>query len=301
MFGVTILGNNSAIPAFDRHPTSQVVTANDQLFLIDCGEGTQMQLARYKVKKNKINHIFISHLHGDHYFGLPGLISSMGLLSRENDLHLYAPAPLFELLDKIFEAAVTALPFVLHKHPIQGAGVLWQNDRMRVSCFPTEHRIECYGFRFDELKAPRKLDPEKAIAHEIPAAYYDQLKWGKDYTNKKGELIKNEGVTEAAPSPRSYAYCADTRYLESIVPHIQGVNLVYHETTYLKDQTERAEARYHSTTHQAASIAQKAGAQKLIVGHFSSKYEKLDAFLEEVKELFPNSELALEGISFRIL
>lgn len=301
MFGVTILGNNSAIPAFDRHPTSQVVTANDQLFLIDCGEGTQMQLARYKVKKNKINHIFISHLHGDHYFGLPGLISSMGLLSRENDLHLYAPAPLFDLLDKIFEAADTILPFVLHKHPIKGPGVLWQNERMKVSCFPTEHRIECYGFRFDEQKAPRKLDPEKAIAHEIPAAYYDQLKWGKDYVNKKGVTIQNDWVTEPAPPPRSYAYCADTRYLETLLPFIKGVNLLYHETTYLKDQSDRAQARYHSTTHQAATLALRAEAKRLIVGHFSSKYEKLDAFWEETREVFPHTELALEGISFRVL
>jgi ribonuclease Z len=225
----------------------------------------------------------------------------MGLLSRENDLHIYAPAPLFEILDRIFIAADTSFNFKLHYHEIEGPGLLWQNERLKISCFPTEHRINCFGFRFDEIKPPRKLNPEKAIEYEIPSSFYDQLKLGKDYLTKKGVLIPNHWVTDAASPPKSYAYCADTRYLETIVPYIKGVNLIYHETTYLKDQSDRALARFHSTTHQAATIAKLAEAKRLIVGHFSSKYEKLDSFLEETKELFPETELALEGVSFRIL
>ena len=178
MLGVTILGNNSALPAFDRHPTSQVVTLDDQLFLVDCGEGTQMQLARYKVKWGRINHIFISHLHGDHYFGLPGLLNSMGLLNREHDLHLYAPEPVFTILQMQFAAASSSLSYNLRFHPLEQEGVLIKTDRWKVSCFETKHRIPCFGFKFEQIKPPRKLIPDLAIQYEIPASFYDRLKWG---------------------------------------------------------------------------------------------------------------------------
>lgn len=300
MMAVTILGNNSALPAFDRHPTSQVLTLDEHLFLIDCGEGTQMQMAKYKIRRSKIQHIFISHLHGDHYFGLIGLLTSMGLLGRELDLHLYAPAELLPIIDMQLRVADTALPYQLHFHPLAD-GILVETDKFRVRAFSTSHRIPCWGFRFDQVKAPRRLNPEKAVREGIPAAFYDRLKWGEDYRTKTGRIIKNEEVTDPAPPPRSYAYSADTVYNESLIEHVKGVNLLYHETTYLKDLADRAAKRFHCTTHQAATIALKAGVKSLLIGHFSSKYEKLNLFEEEAREVFPNSYLALEGTSYRIL
>lgn len=300
MFAVTILGNNSALPAYDRHPTAQVVTLNDQLFLIDCGEGTQMQMARYKIRRSKINHIFISHLHGDHYFGLIGLLTSMGLLGRDNPLHLYAPAPLEKIIALQLEAASTTLPFTLHFHPVTGPGQILDTPKFSVEAFATQHRIPCFGYIIREKRNPRRIDKEKVVAYNIPAAFYDHLKQGADYVTKDGEVIANESVTLPNLAPRSYAFCADTIYDEQIAEQVRGVNLLYHETTYLADQAERAASRFHTTTAQAAAIASKAGAQKLLIGHFSSKYETLDAFLAETKQFFPQTQLATEGTTFLI-
>jgi ribonuclease Z len=300
MLGVTILGNNSALPAFDRHPTAQVVTLEDQLLLIDCGEGTQMQMAKYRIRRSRINHIFISHLHGDHYFGLIGLLTSMGLLGREHDLHLYAPLPLQAMISLQLQAADTNLPYSLNFHPLTEEGSILQTAKFMVRCFKVQHRIPCWGFVVEQIKAPRKVNPQKAINQGIPASFFDQLKLGKDYTNKEGVIIKNEQVTVAAMPPKSYAYSADTIYDESIVPKVQGVNLLYHETTYLKDLEERATRRYHCTTTQAATIAQKAQVGKLLIGHFSSKYEVLYQFEEEAKTVFPNTSLAIEGVTYRL-
>ena len=299
MLAVTILGNNSALPAFDRHPTAQVVTLDDNMFLVDCGEGTQMQMAKYRIRRSRINHIFISHLHGDHYFGLIGLITSMGLLGREHDMHLHAPAPLKELIDMQLKVADTVLPFTLHFHPLR-EGLIVDEDKFTVHCFKVSHRIPCWGFRFEQVKAPRRLQPEKAIALGIPASFFDQLKWGENYTTKAGLLIKNEAVTLAAPAPLSYAYSADTKYDETIIESVKGVNLLYHETTYLKDLADRAIKRFHCTTEQAATIALKAGVGRLIIGHFSSKYEVLHEFENEAREVFANTELALEGVTYKV-
>ncbi len=300
MLGVTILGNNSALPAYDRHPTSQVVTLDDQLFLVDCGEGTQMQLARYKIRWGRINHIFISHLHGDHYFGLPGFLNSIGLLNREHDMHLYAPAPVQQILQLQFEAANTHLSYNLHFHALEEDAILIKTDKWQVSCFATKHRIPCFGFKFEQIKPPRKLNPDKAFRYQIPASFYDRLKWGEDYEDKQGELIKNEWVTDIAPKPKSYAYCADTIFDEELIVKVAGVDLLYHETTYLKDLAERAAMRFHSTTDQAATIALKAAVGRLLIGHFSSKYDKLDQFEQEAKEIFPNSSLAIEGVTYKV-
>ncbi|MBN8663937.1 MAG: ribonuclease Z [Chitinophagales bacterium] len=300
MFAVTILGNNSALPAYDRHPTAQVVTLNDQLFLIDCGEGTQMQMARYKIRRSKINHIFISHLHGDHYFGLIGLLTSMGLLGRDNPLHLYAPAPLEKIIALQLEAASTTLPFTLHFHPVTRPGQILDNPKFSVEAFATQHRIPCFGYIIREKRNPRRIHKENVVAYNIPAAFYDQLKQGADYVTKDGTVIQNELVTLPNLAPRSYAFCADTIYDEQIAETVRGVNLLYHETTYLADQAERAASRFHTTTAQAAAIASKAGAEKLLIGHFSSKYETLDAFLAETKQFFPQTQLATEGTTFLI-
>lgn len=300
MLALTILGNNSAIPAFGRNPTAQVLQTQDDAYLIDCGEGTQMQLSKYKVKRSKINRIFISHLHGDHYFGLIGLITSMGLLSRTNDLHLHGPAPLKAIIDMQLEVAATSLPFTLHFHPLEDEGLIASDKKMTVHCFKVKHRIDCWGFLFREKKNPRKINAERAAIYEIPAAYYEKLQQGHDYVNKKGTIVPNDEVTFEAPKPKSYAYCADTIFDETLAEKVKDVDLLYHETTYLKDLHERAAARFHSTTEQAATIAVKANAKKLLIGHFSSKYETLDEFLAEAQEVFPATELALEGICYKI-
>ncbi len=300
MFGVTILGNNSAIPAFDRHPTAQVVTLNDQLFLFDCGEGTQMQFSAYKIRRSRINHIFISHLHGDHYFGLIGLITSFSLLSRTQDLHLYAPAGLEQILKLQLEAASTTLCYQLHFHPITSEGILVDEKKFSVECFATRHRIECWGFIVREKKKPRKINKDVINQYDIPAAFYDRLKEGEDYITKEGNIIRNEAVTVPSKAAKSYAFAADTVYFEEIADKVKGVTMLYHESTYLKDQVDRAADRFHSTTVQAAAIASKAGVEKLLLGHFSSKYEVLDEFLAEAKEIFSNTQLAIEGCTYRI-
>jgi ribonuclease Z len=297
MFAVTILGNNSAVPAYNRHPTAQVVTLYDQVFLIDCGEGTQMQIAAYRVRKGRINHIFISHLHGDHYFGLIGLITSMGLMSRETPLHVYGPAPLKDIIDLQLKVADITLPYTLHFHPLTEEGVIAGGNKFEVLCFKTQHRIECWGFIIREKKDPRKIDREKVLAHNIPAAYYDSLKKGNDYETRDGNIIKNEWVTLPNTPPKSYAYSSDTIYDETLAEKVKGVTLLYHESTYLKDLHERAAARFHSTSVQAATIAHKAGAGRLLLGHFSSKYEVLDDFLTEAREIFLNTDLAIEGVT----
>jgi ribonuclease Z len=300
MLAVTILGNNSALPAFDRHPTSQVVTIDEHLLLVDCGEGTQMQIAKYKIRRSKINHIFISHLHGDHYFGLIGLITSMGLLGRTQDIHLYAPPLLKEMIDMQLKVADTSLPFPLHFHPLLEEGIIIKDSKFEVSCFRVYHRIECWGFIFRQIKPPRKINPDKAREHDVPSSFFDRLKWGEDYTNKEGNIIKNELVTHKAPKGKSYAYSADTMYDERIAEKVKGVDLLYHEATYLKDLAERAEKRFHSTSVQAATIAKKGNVQKLILGHFSSKYESLQEFEDEARDIFPNTDLAIEGVTYRV-
>jgi len=300
MLAVTILGNNSAIPAFDRHPTSQVVTMDEHLFLVDCGEGTQMQMTKYKIRRSKINHIFISHLHGDHYFGLIGLVTSMGLLGRQQDLHIYAPSSLRQIFDLQLQVADTQLPFGLHFHALQEDGVIVRDSKFEVSCFRVHHRIECWGFRFRQIKPFRRVNPDKARQLDIPASFFERLKWGEDYITKDGSVIPNELATDPAPKARSYAYSADTLYDERIIEKIHGTDLLYHEATYLRELEDRAVKRFHSTTTQAASIALKAGVEKLLLGHFSSKYEKLEEFELEAREIFQNTELAIEGVTYRV-
>jgi ribonuclease Z len=300
MLAVTILGNNSAVPAFDRHPTSQVVTIDGNLFLVDCGEGTQVQMIKYKIRRSKISHIFISHLHGDHYFGLVGLITSFGLLNHLQDLHIYAPSPLKEIIYWQLKVASTTLPYKLFFHTIDKEEILVDEEKFSVKCFPTTHRIECYGFSFHEKKSRRKLNPDKAREYNIPVSFFDKLKDGEDYIQADGKIIKSEWVTEDAPPGKTYAFCADTKYDESIIPYIENADMIYHETTYLDVLKERAINRFHSTTKQAALIAKKADVKKLLIGHFSSKYDTLEEFETEAREVFLNTELALEGVTYKV-
>jgi len=297
---LTILGNNSAIPAFGRHPTAQLLQYEDFGMLIDCGEGTQMQLSKFKIRISKISHVFISHLHGDHYFGLIGLLTTMSLLNRKDELHIYGPAGLEDIINIHLKVADMSLGYPLEFHSITKEGCIADNKKLTVSAFKVNHRIECWGFLFKEKKKPRSVDPEKAQAHEIPSSFYEHLQSGEDYVNQKGETIANTSVTKAAVPARSYAYCADTIYDETLAEKVSQVNLLYHESTYLKDSEDKARDRFHSTSVQAAQIAKMAQAEKLIIGHFSAKYENLEPFLNEATAVFKNTSLATEGTCFKI-
>ncbi len=300
MLVLTILGNNSAIPAFGRHPTAQVLQTDNDSFLIDCGEGTQTQLTKYKIRRSKITAIFISHLHGDHYFGLIGLITSMSLLGRTQPLNIYGPTALEQIINLQLSVADTTLSFPISFYSLTEEKVIFDNNKITIECFRVQHRIECWGFLFNEKKKPRKVDADRARSYEIPEAYFGKLQQGEDYVTKRGTIIPNVEVTVAATKAKRYAYCADTIFDKDLVPKIKEVDVLYHEATYLKDLEERAASRYHSTTHQAATIAKLGDVKKLIIGHFSSKYETVDDFLKEAKEVFENTELGLEGICYRI-
>jgi ribonuclease Z len=224
----------------------------------------------------------------------------MNLLGRIHELHIHGPKALEEILKLQLKVSDTVLTFKLTFHPLKQEEHIVDDKRLTVSCFRVKHRIECWGFIFREKKNPRKLNADKAAALEIPAVYYEKLQQGHDYTRKDGTVIKNEDVTTAASKGKKYAYCADTIYDEDLVDIVKHADLLYHETTYLKDAADRAASRYHSTTVQAAAIAALSNAKKLLIGHFSSKYETLDEFLIEAKEVFENTELALEGTCYRI-
>jgi ribonuclease Z len=298
---VIILGNNSALPAFGRHPTAQVVTVAGMLLLLDCGEGAQVQLQRYGLKWRNLNHIYISHLHGDHYFGLPGLINSMSLLGRTSSLFLYGPPNLMVILQAIFDAADTKLSYPIHFHALSdGVELITDNEYFTVTSFNVIHRIACHGFLVKGKTRGRKLLPDKCMEYEIPAAYYEKLKQGQDYERKDGLLVKNEWVTMDGPAPKTYAYCADTLFTDTFLPVIQGADTIYHECTYLEKDRDKATARYHSTASQAATIALMANAKQLLLGHFSSKYRDLEPFKEEAAVIFKNVHIAEEGKEFDV-
>jgi len=298
---ITILGNNSALPAFGRHPTAQVVTVNGQDVLLDCGEGTLMQLQVYNIRWARINHVFISHLHGDHYFGIFGLITSLSLFGRVAPFHIYAPAALEGLIQNMLSVANTHLCFPLHFHALpEGAALLVDEKTFSVSCFPVAHRIATHGFLVTAKTKGRKLLPEKARAYQIPTYFYQRLKAGEDYETKDGTIIKNEWVTEEGPHPLRYAYTADTVFTDSFLPYIAGVDCLYHESTYLSDNEEKAQARFHSTARQAAEIARRAGVRLLLLGHYSSRYQQLDAFVAEAREVFASVIATEEGRVYEV-
>lgn len=300
MLSVTILGNNSAVPAFNRHPTSQVVTQDGTNYLVDCGEGTQIQMIKYKIRRGKITHIFISHLHGDHYYGLVGLLNTFGLLSHKQELHVYGPAPLQQIIEMQLNVGDTVLPYPLHFHTLTDNATLVENEKILIKCFRTNHRIECYGFSFEEQGKKRKLLIDKIQKLQIPVSFYGSLQMGLDYITPRGKKIPNESLTAAPEGGKKYAFCADTKYDETIIEHVYNFDAIYHETTYLDNMRDKAEERFHTTTKQAASIAKKAMVKKLLIGHFSSKYNLLDQFETEAKEVFPNTELAIEGNTYEI-
>lgn len=302
-FAVTVIGSNSAVPAHGRHPSAQVLTINDRLYLIDCGEGTQMRFNELGIRWMKINQIFISHLHGDHYFGLIGMLSTYHLLKRIKPLDIYAPAPLLDIIMMQLEVGHTVLCYELNFHVLNPeAGIrIYENEDITVDTIVLKHRIDCLGFLFREKQRDRKIDRDKLAMYDIPVELIPDIKKGMDVLDEKtGERILNKDITIDPVRVRSYAYCCDTAYNSDMVDQIKDVDLLYHDCTFDEQSTQRAADTFHSTTKQAAEIAKLAGAKKLLIGHFSSKYDNLNPLLVEAKQVFENSVLAIEGKTFVI-
>ncbi len=298
-FELLILGSSSATPAHQRNPAAQVLTFNDKNYLIDCGEATQMQMQRYKVKAHRIDKIFISHLHGDHYLGLMGLLSSMHLQGRERELTIYCQPELKDILALQFQVSDTALRFVInYQFFTPGTEVLFEDEQIRVIAFELNHRVPCKGFLFCEKPRQRNLIIEKVQNAGIPLDFYQELKAGKDYCDNNGLVFKNKDLTIDPPASKSYAYCSDTLYQESLIPILKGVDLLYHEATFMHDLLDRANETYHTTSLQAGQIASKAQVKKLIIGHFSARYKDLNPLLEETKSVFAPVYLAEEGLVY---
>ena len=291
---LTILGFNSAIPTVKSAPTAQFLEMEERCFLIDCGEGTQVQLRKAKAKFSKINHIFISHLHGDHVFGLPGLISSFRLLGRETPLHVYGPKGIKEMMETIFRITETHQGFevVFHELSSKKSEKVFEDNRVEVFTIPLDHRIYCNGYLFKEKPKERHLNMQEISKYpEIEICDYHNLKRGKDIQLSDGYILKNENLTKPAEPSVSYAFCSDTRYLESIIPIIKNVDVLYHESTFLHDLKKMADYTGHTTALEAAKIARKANVKKLILGHFSNRYNDLSVFLNEACEIFPETYL----------
>ncbi len=304
-FKLIILGSSSATPAYDRHPTAQLLNVQEQLFLIDCGEGTQMRMMHHKIKRSKLQHIFISHLHGDHCYGLFGLLGTMSLHGRTEPMHVFAPKGLQEMFEVVlkYSAEGTKPPFDIFFHEIDTTkpDLIFENEIVTVHSIPLSHRIACAGFLFREKPHTKNIKIEQIAKYNIHYTEIKAIKNGADFFCKQAnKWIRNEELTHPAPPQRTYAYCSDTSFKPDIIPLIKGVDLLYHEATFLKDNTARAAETCHSTTHQAAEIAKKAEVKRLIIGHFSSRYADLKPFELEAQEVFEASFLAEEGRFFNL-
>lgn len=300
---LTILGCHSATPRVNSHTTSQFLEINNHHFLIDCGEGTQVQLRKYKVKFSKIEHIFISHLHGDHFFGLIGFISTLGLLNREKPLHIYGPKGIKEIIVLQLKLSKSWTNFPLHFHELSSkkSEVIFEDLKVIVKTIPLKHRVYTNGFLFQEKSGERKLNMTQISKFpEIEICDYQNLKKGKDFVTNNGSVILNEKLTKDPNKPLTYAFCSDTMYSPEIIPLIKNIDLLYHEATFLKDREYLCETTMHSTAEQAAKIAFQANVKQLILGHFSARYDNLDLFLTEAKTIFENTQLAQEGRIFEL-
>jgi ribonuclease Z len=301
-FDVTILGSSSATPIFNRNPTAQALNINERLYLIDCGEGTQQQMLRFDVKASRIDHIFISHLHGDHYLGLVGLLSSLHLNGRKKPLKIYGAPQLKEIIDLQLRYSETTLQYpveFIFTNP-EKAEVILENHDVTVESIPLDHRIPCTGFLFREKKRQRKLLKEKLDQAAVPVAYYAALKRGADYIAPDGKFFKNGTLTVDSEAPKTYAYCSDTIYNDQYFKQISNSTMLYHEATFLNNMLDRAGETFHTTALQAAHIALNTNAKKLLIGHFSARYKTLNELLDEACSIFPGTELAIEGKTFII-
>jgi ribonuclease Z len=299
---LTILGSSSALPTSGRYPSAHVLTAHERLFLIDCGEGTQMQLRKTRIRFGKINHIFISHLHGDHVFGLYGLLSTFSLMGRENPIHLYAPENYQSILISHLNDFDIRLSYEVDFIPLSGKDPMkiLDDKYITVTSFPLQHRIPSYGFLFREKISERNIIKECIDRYNIPHVRIPAIKKGEDFITTDGVVIRNEDITLPPSEPLSYAYCSDTKYFKRLASFVKGVNLLYHEATFDKSKEELAAITGHSTTLDAAKTALDAGAGTLLIGHFSARYKEVLPLVEEARTIFPETYPAIDGKSFEV-
>ncbi len=299
---LTILGSSSALPTSTRYPSAHVLNAHERLFLIDCGEGTQMQLRKCKIRFGKINHIFISHLHGDHLFGLYGLLSTFNLMGREKPLHLFAPGNYLPMLTSHLKDFDINLNFEIDFVPLSGKDPVKIHDDkfVTITSFPLKHRIAAYGFLFREKPADRNIIKECIEKYNIPTARIPAIKKGEDFVTEEGALVMNEEITFPPEKPLSYAYCSDTRPFSRLASFVKDVSLLYHEATFDKSMTKLAEMTKHSTTLDAAKTALKANAGALIIGHFSARYKNISELVDEARTIFPATIPAIDGTTYDI-
>jgi len=297
---VNVLGCYAATPRTLSNPTSQVLEISNRLFLIDCGEGTQVQLRKKKIKFSKINHIFITHLHGDHCFGLIGVISTFAMLGRETDLHIYGPKGIKEFILTPLRLSGSFTTYNLYFHELSSSHseVIFEDEKVIVRTIPLKHRIYTNGYLFEEKPKERKLNRERAEFYKIDKCYYQNIKSGKDITLDNNEVISNSELTFDPEPPKSYAFCSDTLYNEEVIPIIRDVDVLYHESTFLECDAQYTEKTMHCTAKQAATIAYKAGVKNLILGHYSTRYGSIAPFKTEAEEIFPSVFLAEDGIEF---
>ncbi len=301
-FELTILGCSSATPTSTRNPTAQLLQIAGRFFLIDCGEATQIQLRKYKIKFQRIDHIFISHLHGDHYLGLMGLLSSMHLLGRKKDLWIYCPEGLDEIISVQLKYSATILNYPIHFrfHDHRKQELLLEDEKVTVETIRLNHRIPCCGFMFREKKKTRSLKKEALETHSIPISAMHAIRNGEDYVKEDGTTIPNAELAEMPRPSHSYAYCSDTCYDEEVIRQVKGADLLYHESTFTEEMKKRARETFHSTALEAGTVALKAGVKKLLLGHYSARYTDLNPLLLEARSVFPNSELAHEGLKINV-
>jgi len=297
---LTLLGCYAATPRTITNPTAQVLEIRNRMFLIDCGEGTQVQLRKNKLKFSKINHIFISHLHGDHMYGLIGLISTFMLLNRQTDLHVYGPKGIKEiiLLQLRYSNSFTGYNLYFHELESKESEVIFEDDKVIVKTIPLQHRIYTNGFLFQEKPKERKLNVAAVEAYQIDKAYYRKIKYGGDITLDNGQIIPNAELSFDPEPTKSYAFCSDTVYNEGIVPLIQNADVLYHEATFLESEADKAEKTMHSTAKQAAAIAKLANVKHLVLGHYSTRYSSIELFQQEAETIFPNVLLGDDGKVF---
>ena len=297
-FELHILGCGSALPTTRHFATSQVVNLRDKLFMIDCGEGAQMQLRKSRLKFSRLNHIFISHLHGDHCFGLMGLISTFGLLGRTAELHIHSPKGLEELLTPMlnFFCHTLAYKVIFHEFDTRQTSVVYEDRSMTVTTIPLQHRIPCCGFLFAEKARTNHIIRDMVDFYKVPVYELNRIKNGSDYVTPEGEVIANTRLTRPSDPPRKYAYCSDTIFRPEIVEQLSGVDLLFHEATFAESELARAKETYHTTAAQAARIALEAGVRQLVIGHFSARYEDESILLKEASAVFPNTILAKENL-----
>ena len=297
-FELHILGCGSALPTTRHFATSQVVNLRDKLFMIDCGEGAQMQLRKSRLKFSRLNHIFISHLHGDHCFGLMGLISTFGLLGRTAELHIHSPKGLEELLTPMlnFFCHTLAYKVIFHEFDTRQTSVVYEDRSMTVTTIPLRHRIPCCGFLFAEKARPNHIIRDMVDFYKVPVYELNRIKNGSDYVTPEGEVIANTRLTRPSDPPRKYAYCSDTIFRPEIVEQLSGVDLLFHEATFAESELARAKETYHTTAAQAARIALEARVRQLVIGHFSARYEDESILLKEASAVFPNTILAKENL-----